>query len=90
MWKQSEENVERVLESLMHRSAKTPTPKTSGHRRSTQYNALMEELGEIHYYDTLLDLHQTYEQEEHYDTFVQYADADWMPKAQQEYATRLG
>ena len=50
----------------------------------------MEALGETHYYDALLDLHQTYEQEEHYDTFVQYADADWMPKAQQEYALAWG
>ena len=50
----------------------------------------MEELGETYYYDALLDLHQTYEQEEHYDTFVQYADAAWMPQAQQEYALAWG
>ena len=80
----------RVLGLPMHKSTKTLTSRTSGRREGTQYNVLMEELGETYYYDALLDLHQTYEQEEYYDTFVQYADADWMPQAQQEYATAWG
>ena len=89
VWKQSEENVARVGITYAQIGEDTYAENFWAPER-TQYNVLMEELGETHYYDALLDLHQTYEQEEYYDTFVQYADADWMPKAQQEYALAWG
>ena len=89
VWKQSEENVARVGITYAQIDEDTYAENFWA-PEGTQYNALIEQLGETHYYDALLDLHQTYEQEEHYDTFVQYADADWMPKAQQEYALAWG
>jgi hypothetical protein len=89
VWKQSEENVARVGITYAQIGEDTYAENFWA-PEGTQYNVLMEELGETHYYDALLDLHQTYEQEEYYDTFVQYADADWMPKAQQEYALAWG
>jgi len=56
----------------------------------TQYWTLMQRLGQERHYDGLLDLHQTYETEEKFDTFVLYAAADWMPKEFQDYADRWG
>ena len=89
VWKQSEENLARVGITYAQIDEDTYAENFWA-PEGTQYNVLMEALGETHYYDALLDLHQTYEQEEHYDTFVQYADADWMPQAQQEYAIAWG
>jgi len=89
VWKKSEEDVARVGITYAQIDEDTYAEPFWGPER-TKYYKLMERLSQQHHYDALLDLHQTYEREELYDTFVQYSAADWMPKEFQEYALAWG
>jgi len=89
VWQKSQENVTRVGITYAQIDEDIYAEPFWGPER-TKYNELMYRLGETHHYDALLDLHQTYEREERYDTFVQYSAADWMPQELQEYALAWG
>jgi hypothetical protein len=89
VWKRSEEDLARIgitYEQIDEDAYAEPfwAPER------TKYYQLMEQLGQAHRYDALLDLHQTYEQEDLYDTFVLYAAEDWMPREFQQYALAWG
>ena len=85
VWKKSAEDVVQVGITFAQIDEDTYAEPFWG-PEVTKYNELMEQLAQTRHYDALLDLHQTYEREERYDTFVQYAAADWMPKKFQDYA----